>query len=52
MLNYARASIVVLLQVGKDVKKEQFLELIDKSLLSHRAQEELEKVFEQSVLVR
>lgn len=52
MLNYARASIVVLLQVGKDIKKEQFLELIDKSLLSRRSQEELEEVFKQSVLVQ
>jgi len=51
MLDYARASIVILLQVNKDVRKEQFLELIDKSLLSQRSQDELEKVFRRSVLV-
>jgi hypothetical protein len=51
ILDYARASIVILLQVNKDVKKEQFLELIDKSLLSQHSQDELEKIFGESVQV-
>ncbi len=51
MLDYARTSIVILLQANKDVKKEQFLELVDKSLLSQRSHDELVKAFKQLVLV-
>lgn len=51
MLDYARTSIVILLQTNKDIKKEQFLELIDKSLLTKHSEEELEKQFRQLVVV-
>ena len=51
ILEYARLSIVLQLQIKSKIKKDSFLNLVDKSLLNHEASKKLEKVIDENCKV-